>query len=51
VWNVHDAIPVRTLVGVTHPINLKAIDDTRYAYDMIQFIDTAETQKGTLLIW
>ena len=30
VWDVHDAIPVRTLVGVTHPINLKAIDDTRY---------------------
>ena len=30
VWDVIDAIPVRTLVGVTHPINLKAIDDTRY---------------------
>jgi hypothetical protein len=30
VWDVHDAIPVRTLTGVTHPINLKAIDDTRY---------------------
>ncbi|XP_069676393.1 NACHT and WD repeat domain-containing protein 2 isoform X2 [Periplaneta americana] len=29
VWDVHDAVPVRTLVGVTHPINLKAIDDTR----------------------
>ncbi|XP_021914136.1 NACHT and WD repeat domain-containing protein 2 isoform X2 [Zootermopsis nevadensis] len=29
VWDAHDAIPVRTLVGVTHPINLKAIDDTR----------------------
>lgn len=30
VWDVHNAVPVRTLVGVTHPINLKAIDDTRY---------------------
>lgn len=30
VWDVHDAIPVRTLTGVTHPINLKTIDDTRY---------------------
>ncbi|PSN35793.1 hypothetical protein C0J52_09490, partial [Blattella germanica] len=29
VWDVHDAIPIRTLIGVTHPINLKAIDDTR----------------------
>ena len=51
VWDVHDAVPVRTLVGVTHPINLKAIDETRYAYDTVQFIDTAETQEGTLLLW
>ncbi|KAK7866181.1 hypothetical protein R5R35_001398 [Gryllus longicercus] len=29
VWNVHKAIPVRTLKGVTHPINLKAINDHR----------------------
>jgi hypothetical protein len=35
VWDVHDAIPVRTLVGVTHPINLKTIDDTRY---ILQYI-------------
>jgi hypothetical protein len=35
VWDVHDAIPVRTLVGVTHPINLKAIDDTRYVYVIV----------------
>lgn len=39
VWDVHDAIPVRTLVGVTHPINLKAIDDMRYVYDMVQFTE------------
>jgi hypothetical protein len=51
VWDVHNAVPVRTLVGVTHPINLKAIDDTRYACDMVQFIDTVETQKRILLIW
>ncbi|CAG2068276.1 unnamed protein product, partial [Timema podura] len=29
VWDVHSAAPVRTLVGVTHPINLKAIDEHR----------------------
>nr|CAD7263262.1 unnamed protein product [Timema shepardi] len=29
VWDVHSATPVRTLVGVTHPINLKAIDEHR----------------------
>jgi hypothetical protein len=51
VWNVHDAVPVRTLVGVTHPINLKAIDDTRYACDTVHFNYTAETQEGTFLPW
>lgn len=51
VWDVHDAVPVRTLVGVTHPINLKAIDDTRYAYGTVHFNDIAETQEGTFLPW
>jgi hypothetical protein len=48
VWDVNDAVPVRTLVGVTHPINLKAIDDTRYAYGTVQFINTAEHRKGPI---
>lgn len=50
VWDVHDAVPIRTLLGVTHPINLKAIDDTRYVYMYYSPVqlslrqDTMETQ-------
>ncbi|XP_068084365.1 NACHT and WD repeat domain-containing protein 2 [Anabrus simplex] len=29
VWDIHKATPVRTLLGVTHPINLKPIDEQR----------------------